>query len=67
MENDYDDEPTKTSPLTLTETTEGMFMAGNIYNGAEDFFSVDPSAAYEFDDRRSDSYPLDRAYQIKFR
>jgi hypothetical protein len=52
------------SPLVLTETIQGMFMAVNIYEGDRDFFSEDVSAAYEFDDGRPDAYPLSGA--VKF-
>ena len=52
------------SPLVLTETVQGMFMAVNIYEGDRDFFSEDVSAAYEYDDGRPDSYPLPGA--VKF-
>lgn len=52
------------SPLVLTETIQGMFMAVNIYEGDQDFFSEDVSAAYEFDDGRPDAYPHSGA--VKF-
>lgn len=66
MRNKYNDETDDKLPLSLTETVKGMFMASNIYDGADDFFSTDVAAAYEYDDGRADNYPLDRANPTKF-
>jgi hypothetical protein len=65
MPNQFDEKRAVLS-LVLTETVDGLFAAENIYDGADDFFSIDASAAYEYDDGRSDAYPLDYArYYVK--
>lgn len=46
------------SVLELTEEGKGIFVAENIYEGTDDFFAAESSAAYEYDDGRNDSYPL---------
>lgn len=58
MSDEFDNGSSNKSPLVLTETIKGMFMAPNIYEGDRDFFSEDVSAAYEYDDGRPDGYPL---------
>jgi hypothetical protein len=55
------DEKIDVLSLVLIETAEGLFAAENIYDGSDDFFSADASAAYEYDDGRSDAYPLNYA------
>ncbi len=49
----------KEKPLQLTEQVRGLYAAEDIYEIEQDFFSTHASAAYEYDDGRCDSYPLD--------
>lgn len=51
-------EKTNVSALELTEEGKGVFVAEKIYEGEDDFFSSNASAAYEYDDGRCDSYPI---------
>lgn len=55
---DLPNEALDLSARKLTEETKGMFVAENIYEGEDDFFSSDASAAYEYNDGRCDAYPI---------
>ena len=56
--SDLPNEALDLSARKLTEETKGMYVAENIYEGEDDFFSSDASAAYEYNDGRCDAYPI---------
>ncbi|MET0649907.1 MAG: hypothetical protein ABW208_25135 [Pyrinomonadaceae bacterium] len=55
---DKPEEAANISALTLKEESSGVYVAEHIYEGSDDFFSADASAAYEYNDGRCDDYPL---------